>query len=226
MPKYANITHKATFYGTCWGGSEEWSTSLWLGNTSGGDVGQAPSAQQAASIAEAWKTFFTSPAAGIGNQYLTTGVKISHVNTLGKADAALTQFHTFQTTVAGNSASFHYPPQITVAATMTSDLMRGHGSKGRMYLPGVTKGLGANGHMHSTGQGELATAFNQFLSNVNSAAGNPYRVVLNAAEVTGVPFRAARMEIVTGCKIGSVFDTQQRRRNQLREQYVTRVLTA
>jgi len=49
-------------------------------------------------------------------------------------------------------------------------------------------------------------------------------VIVNSAEVTGVPFKAAEMNRVSAVRVGTVYDTQRRRRNKLVETYVNATL--
>jgi len=224
MVTYANITHKVTLFGVMYGGQEEWTTSFWLGNESGGDQGSAPTAAEALAIANAWETFFESSGAGISSRFTAQGVKVSHVSTDGSSDSGLTQFYNYGSSVVGQNTSNHFPPQISLAATLYTAIQRGAGSKGRMYLPGVAHSIDTTGHVETSNAVATATALKTFLDAVNAHADVPGEVVLNSAERTGVPFRAAAMVPIVGVKVGNVYDTQRRRRNQMVETYSTQAL--
>jgi hypothetical protein len=63
-----------------------------------------------------------------------------------------------------------------------------------------------------------------FLDGVNASTAVPGVVIVNSAEVTGVPFKAAEMNRVSAVRVGTVYDTQRRRRNKLVETYVNATL--
>lgn len=219
MPTYQNITHKVTILGNMWNGLEEWSTGFFIGNESGGDMGAAPTVAEAQAIATAWSTFFTHANTGIGTNWKTLGVKVSHVNTAGNADPSLTEYYYYPTAPVGNSAGAHFPPQIALVATLTTARARGYGSKGRMYIPGVIKGLDSTAHIDSSGAAAIATNLKTMFDAINGHADVPGEVVLNSALSAGIPGHPALMEPITGVRVGNVYDTQRRRRNQLVEQY-------
>lgn len=224
MVSYQNITHKVTILGNMWNGLEEWSTGFFIGNDSGGDMGAAPTVAEAQAIATAWGTFFTANATGIGTNWKTLGVKVSMVNTSGHADPSLTQYYYYPTAKVGDAASAHFPPQIALVATLTTARPRGYGSKGRMYIPGVIKSLDSTAHIDPAATALIATGVKTMLDAINASPDVPGSVVLNSALSAGVPGHPALMEKVTGVRIGNVYDTQRRRRNQLVEQYSTAAL--
>lgn len=224
MSKYQFITHKATLFGTMFGGAEEWSTGFFLGQNGGGDEGAAPTVAEATAIANAFSTFFVKTTVGISDRFKFAGVKISTVSTDGTSDPALTQFYTLPTPVSGAQGVLCMPPQISLAATLQTLRTRGRGSKGRMYLPGISFSVDATGHISTTDQTGINSALKIFLDSVNSAVDVPGVVVLNSAEVLGVPIKAPEMARIASCKVGNVYDTQRRRRNQLSESYISATL--
>lgn len=223
MVTYAHMTHRVTMIGDCFGGQEEWNTGFYLGDPAA-DLAVDPSLAEATAIATAWQTFFTAANAGISNDYRTIGVKVARVNTAGAVDSALTQFYNYPTAITGNNSGANFPPQISLVATLATIKARGHGSKGRMYLPGVMHSVDASGRIETANAVFVINLLKTFLDAVNAHADVPGKVVLNSAEVSGVPFRAATIGNILSLKVGNVYDTQRRRRNQLQESYSTATL--
>lgn len=223
MVTYAHMTHRVTMIGDCFGGQEEWNTGFYLGDPDA-DLADSPTLAEAQAIATAWQTFFTAANAGISNDYRTIGVKVARVNTAGQVDGALTQFYNYPAAITGNNAGANFPPQISLVATLNTIRARGHGSKGRMYLPGVMHSVDASGRMETANAVFTVNLLKTFMDAVNAHADVPGQVVLNSAEVTGVPFRAAIIGEIISLKVGNVYDTQRRRRAQLQESYSTAAL--
>lgn len=222
-PTYAHMTHRVTMIGDCFGGQEEWNTGFYLGNPSA-DLASDPTLAEATAIAAAWQTFFTAANSGISNDYRTIGVKVARVNTNGQVDGALTQFYNYPTAITGNNSGANFPPQISLVATLATIVARGHGSKGRMYLPGVMHSVDASGRIETANAVNVINGLKTFIDAVNAHADVPERVVLNSAEVSGIPFRAAKIGNIISLKVGNVYDTQRRRRAQLQESYSTATL--
>jgi hypothetical protein len=190
----------------------------------------APGAQ---SIATAWSTFWTTPANKFSGQYFTKQVKCALINEDGTTDLDNIDYYDYPAAVAGGGGGIQLPPQISLAATLTSDRQRGLAAKGRMYLPGVAEGIdGPTGKLTSTFRDTLATNFKTFLDSVNTASGVSGKLVLASAghktttlDANGQPqYLAGVTAWVTGCRIGNVYDTQRRRRNAFNEAYASRVL--
>jgi hypothetical protein len=101
-----------------------------------------------------------------------------------------------------------------------------------MYLPGVSIGVtSTTAKVASNLLGPLADNFKTFLDSVNTAAGTSGQVILaskgrrQANQVNGDTIYIGGLSAhVTGCRIGDVYDTQRRRRNQIPETYIARVL--
>lgn len=226
MPYLHRFT-RATISGTSFTGAEEWSTGFNIGEVDADAT--MPTQAQADSIRDAWRTFMTSAGSATSNRYTATLVKLSSVGTDGKSNAADTIFADFPVVTTGTVAT-SYPPQVTVAATLIGLSPRGVASKGRMYLPGTSAGLEASGQIPTVAQGALATAFQTFLQAVNAFEGTPNFVMLaspGSLNKDGTPRiggSGPKNSIVQSIRVGSVYDTQRRRRNGLTEVYTSRVL--
>lgn len=224
MVTYANLTHRATILGSMFSGAEIWTTNLFIGNTGGGDQGTPPTDAEALAIFNAFKTFWQTSSAGFHGSYALDGVKVSYVNTEGQTDPAFTKFYTAPTPVGGQMTGAAPFPQLALAMTLGTAKARGKGSKGRMYLPGVAFGTDSSGRLAIANAQAIANAGKAFIDAVNASADVPGEVVLNSAGGIGVPSTGPQMNKVTTVKVGTVMDTQRRRRNQLVEQYATATL--
>lgn len=223
MPTYAAGTQKVTIFGTCFNSAEIWTTGFFTGFGGGGGTFSTPTVAAAQAVATAWQTFVTDSASLTGRKWKTEGVKVAAVNADGTTAPGEVAYYYYPTPVAGTTV-MDMPPQITLAATLTTAKPRGYGSKGRMFLPGTSSTVGDDGRLTNAQTGALATAFRTFINAVNAAAAVEGNVVVNSAERAGVPGHPALIEPVTGVKIGSVFDTQRRRRNGLVETYASLAL--
>jgi hypothetical protein len=222
--KYASIFHRATLIGDMFGGTEIWSTGFALGQTNGGDEGTGPTEAEAQAIAEAFRDRWILNTNPFSGSYRFLGCKVASVSTDGTSDPALTRYYYLPTAANGGSAAAGLPPQISAVATLATLKQRGRGSKGRMYLPGVAYPVGGDGKMTTLQATTIANQMKIFLDAVNASPAVPGVVVLNSAEVAGVPYKAPEVNRVASVKVGTVYDTQRRRRNQLVEQYSSATL--
>ena len=229
---YAHSFARVTISGTCFGGAEVWSTGFQMGSPTADIAGvNAPGAQN---IGAAWQTFFTAPLSYISDSYKTTQIKVAKINPDGKTDLDEIDYYLYPTPISGGGGSATNPPQVTLAATLTSDRQRGLAAKGRMYLPGIALGVNnATGKITTSFVTQLATNMKTFLDSVNVAAGTSGKVILaskgrkqqNSLDTAGQPiYIGGESAWVTGVRIGDVLDTQRRRRNSLLETYQTKVL--
>lgn len=230
MAVYAHNVNRVTISGTCFTGGEIWSTGFWLGSATA-DAGDP--AGSAIPIAGFWNTFFGNVAQAFSASYITQQVKVAqHKASDGKVDLTKVDFYDLSPTQAGGGGSSALPPQISLAATMTSQIQRGTAAKGRMYLPGInTQVTSSTGKISSSVINTHATAFKTFLDAVNASSSVPDSVVLvsKGNKVTDigtgeVHYVLPKNALVTGLRIGDVYDTQRRRRNAMAETYTTKVL--
>jgi hypothetical protein len=119
----------------------------------------------------------------------------------------------------GTSVNSSLPPQISVVVSTRTANQTRHG-RGRFYLPPPRAGsnLQPNGTLNSTpGVANLITSTASAMNTLNT---NPGQVVV-------AHFNGTAMEgfDVTSIKIGTVFDTQRRRRNKVPEVYTTSTIT-
>lgn len=223
MPTYLGPVKRVTFAGTTMSTAEEWATGFWLGTMFGDST--PPDQEEADALKTLWQTFFTAPSSKFWNGCKTDYVKVALVGANGQSDPNNSVFAYYSPAISGASTDTGIiPPQCSLVATITSPKARGYASKGRMYLPGNNAPISSDGKINSTTVNTINTNFKTFLDGVNAHADIDGFVVLNSAASVGVPSHPALIEAATGCRIGNVYDTQRRRRNQLQEVYSTAVL--
>jgi hypothetical protein len=223
MAKYAGIHHKVTLFGDMFSGTEQWTTGFSMNEVGGGPLLPDPTVAEATAIANAWAAIWTPAANGFSNLYRFLGCKVAAVNAEGVSDPGVTAWYYRPAPVAGGAGPTN-APQVSLAATLTTNIARGRGSKGRMFLPGVGFSVGADGKITAAQATTIAGQIKAFMDVINAAADVPGVVSLQSQEVTGVPFKASAANQVTGVKVGTVYDTQRRRRNNLVEIYSTAAL--
>lgn len=229
---YAHKIAKVTISGTSYGGAETWTTGFFMGSPTADISGvNAPGSQ---SIATAWQTFFTNATSSFSSEFKTVQVKTAMLNTDGSTDIDEIDYYSYPSPIAGGAGASALPAQIALAATLTSDNQRGLAAKGRMYLPGINAPVtGSTGKIASATVGNIRTNLKTFLDAVNVGTGTSGRIILaskgrkQANQVNGDTIYIGGVSaFVTGCRVGDVYDTQQRRRRQLPETYQTAVLAA
>lgn len=219
MARYAVRHHHVTLLGDMFGGNEIWTTGFTMGNTAGGDVGNPMTEANAQAIYDLWKPIWQNAANGFNNGYRFLGVKVAMVTTEGKSSPENTAYYYGPAAVDGGYNTNRNPAQVSLVATLQTLKARGRGSKGRMFLPGVGFSVGSDGKISQVQSTQLANQLKIFLDGVNASTSVPGVVVLQSAEVAGVPFKEAEQNRVSAVKVGTVFDTQRRRRNKLVESY-------
>lgn len=228
---YAFRVNRVQISGTCFAGQEEWSTGFYMGAT---DADAAdPGTIAAAAIGGFWQTFFTNGTSAINQGFKTAHVKVSQLQTDGDVDLDMIDIYDYPTPISGTNTGPPQAPQVTLAVTMTSDYQRGLAAKGRMYLPGINLPIFYNDpHISPTEQNGIATTLKTFFDAVNASSSVPGYIILASKghKVPGSPdpddysYSGGRNARVTGLKLGNVYDTQRRRRGDLVEAYVSKVL--
>lgn len=227
---YAFNVNRVTISGSCFGGAEEWSTGFWMGSETA-DAGDPQGAAE--QIAGYWRVFFELAAHGVSSGYITTQVKVAqHIAETEATDLQSVDFYTVSPLMDGGGTSGALPAQISLAMTLTSELQRGTGSKGRMYLPGINLAVqGTTGKLLSSVTDTLRTGLKTMFDGINADADIPDRVILvsRGNKLVTVPggditYINPVNKNVTGLRVGDVYDTQRRRRNGLTEAYSTAVL--
>ena len=219
---YQHKVYRVTISGTCFGGNEIWSTGFFMGSETE-DIGAVPQTL-VDEIATRWSTFFVLSGSSISSNYLTTQVKVALLSTAGVTDPLNVVYHTYTTPPQGANGGTAMPPQSSLVCTLTSAISRGLAAKGRMYIPGFAGGgPDATGHISSTAVGNIATALQTFINGVNTDVGAGFHVI-NASFGSVKHSLPGVNAVVTGIKVGNVYDTQRRRRNGLVEAYTAKTI--
>lgn len=184
-----------------------------------------PTGIGAAAVADSWETFFSNVSTNISNQFKCEGVKLAAIKTDGKTDLDNVQTHYYQTAISGGIASA-YPPQLSLVATLQSDIPRGLASKGRMYLPGVAAAItAATGKLDVGYTNAMTLQLKTLFDDINSSfdAGG---TVVNASfgRKGDLGYGVGITAPITSVRVGDVYDTQRRRRNGFNETYSSQSL--
>lgn len=212
---YAHSVVRVTISGGSFSGAEEWSTGFFLGSANA-DASN-PTQALADQIKARWQTFFTSAAVKVSNAFSTNEIKLSQIGADGKTILDNTVYSTYSSAIFGPLGT-QLPAQVSLVATLQSPLARGLAAKGRMYLPGIASPVMTTGKIVSTDAAAVANALKTFFDGVNSDAGVAGKVILASAG-RGTAGTGAVNQLVTRVRVGDVYDTQRRRRNQLPEVY-------
>lgn len=220
---YANSHVKVTIFGTCFDGAEQWSTGFRMGteDPGGGNFGIGDGFVDA--LLPLWQTFFTSTSVDVSSRYTTTGIKASLILASGATDIANIVTRPYTTPITGGGGVAAHPPQIALVAQLAAASPVGLASKGRMYLPGINIAVPSNGKIGLTDAQAIANALRTFLDAAESATNSP-GYVMNASK--GRVFTPPVNKRVQSVRVGTVYDTQRRRRNQMTEEYATAAMAA
>jgi hypothetical protein len=179
-----------------------------------------PSQQQADNIKGQISDFHMSALTGLQSNAIFTRLVISAIDSLGNVrknpdGSYMQRVSTVTPPTAGNGTSTQRPFQVASVVTLMTP-RAGAAGRGRFYLPLPVDAIDANGQVSSVVTQNRANAAAQLMVNVNfSLSTGTYQGVVVVASSGG--FNST----VTAVKVGSVLDTQRRRRNALVESYST-----
>jgi hypothetical protein len=109
---------------------------------------------------------------------------------------------------AGSITGNQLPFQVAVVISLLTNAATRHG-RGRLYLPAPDVSMSTNGALSSTCLTNLAAGMTALFDSLNTSVLTP--VVRN---------RKAHSSLdITSARVGSVYDTQRRRRNKIAETY-------
>lgn len=221
MAGYNYDVVRVTCFGDMLAGQEEWSTGFFLGQPSAAAL--VPSQAAADSISAAWATFFASAGANIKNTYRSLGIKMAfYPSGSDKSDPDKTVYSYHATPILGGySGTVNHPPQVTLVASLDAAPNRGLAGKGRMYLPGVMLGMDGVGAISSSDRLAVANALKACFDTINASSSVGSDVINASKGRIGVPFAPPINRKVAAIRVGSIYDTQRRRRNNLPEVYST-----
>lgn len=214
---YAYKVARISLIGTMFNGTEQWSTGFYMGHE-GADATQ-PTESFLAKVDTAWNTFFTKNNSYMSGYFNTTEVRGALLDPVSGKTIGTAVNHFIPTPYSGSQAARGFPGQIALAATFTTAVPRGLGSKGRMYLPGVCANIEDTGKIPGSILDGIVTNLHDFLGMINQDTEQPGKLITASKGSKKDLFSSPVNRLITGLKIGDVYDTQQRRRNQLVEQY-------
>lgn len=142
-----------------------------------------------------------------------TGFKLNRIDASGHYMDE-TKEYTWPAPINGITSS-NIAPQLATVATLRTAVLRGRGSKGRMYLPPNANqtSLGGDGRSTTTQAHDVAVGVKDLIDRLNAT----YTLVgrVGVASDAG----AGRFEHVTEVSVGRVVDTVRSRRSALQEDY-------
>lgn len=213
-----------------WGGTlpggEIWSNSIRLAGSDTGANAHVPDQDQIVEWLEgpakdAVAAFHARADSGIHAVAKLTFLKLNVVDMNGHYIEQTTHEYVYSPVVDGGSTATMHPNQCTLVVSTTTAFERGHAHRGRFYLP-----LCAMAPQSTTGQlapsQALAVAVSAatFLSALHDQPG--LDVPGSTEDVTVCVMSkigAGATNRITGVEVGTVIDTQRRRRNALVESY-------
>lgn len=218
-----------TIGGTAFGGSEIWTTGFWTGNDASDLAGDSVDQGVVDAVAAAWTTFFQHSDTVIHNAWKTEYVKAAYWHTEALGGATVTfgtpTYHTYTTQPTGSATGEAFPPQCSLVGSFKSGYRNGTAANGRMYLPGIKNGISTTtGQMTTTDANRICTKFKEFINSVNTVTvpGDAGKLILvGRANFGAIAPHEAKNAYVTQVRVGTVYDTQRRRRNGLHETYAT-----
>jgi len=149
-----------------------------------------------------------------------TGIKFAAVGTDGHYIAE--PFPT-ELTPAESGAAANTLPQSTVVLSLRSGLSLGSANYGRMYLPHTRIGMVAGTPATNVATTDIiAAAGKTFVNDLTAALQDPVTAIITPMIMTAKTGAASKA--VTAVAVGTVTDTQRRRRNKLIETYSTDTL--
>jgi hypothetical protein len=170
-----------------------------------------------AAVADDVATWFPL-AVGGGGVGIISNAKLTSI-TLNRLDTAghymdNPQEHIYPTPIAGSSGAL-LAPQLSIAVTLGTQLDRGRGSKGRIYLPPTSSmsTLATDGRLTQAFALAVATGFKPLIDAINGTYVGIGKV--GVASNTG----AGRFEHITRVSVGRVLDTMRSRRTSLAEDH-------
>lgn len=206
-----------------WGGSigdsDVWQCGLHLAAVTPAAVVTQPTDAQLQDLFEDT----IAPMHSAGDSYINQGavlrwVKAAHLDTAG-AYTTDESYYEPASGVAGGSTASASAPQLALAVTLFSGSAFGQANYGRFYLPWSTAPVDfLFAEITGTERAGIAARMAEFLNEVNAWAA----VLPTDLQVSNLsPIGAGTTKRVNTVRVGSVKDTQKRRRNRITEEYTS-----
>lgn len=212
-----------------WGGTlpggEIWSNSVRLASATTGPGSWLPTQSELIAWLEgpakdAVAAFHADPNAGVHAQAKLTFLKMNVVDMAGHYVEQTTHEYAYSPVVAGGSSAFLHPNQCTLVVSTCTAFERGPAHRGRFYLPLCAKEVtSSTGGISAAEAMAVAVSAATFLSALHDQPGpdpigdDDVHVCVMSSTGTGATNR------ITAVEVGTVIDTQRRRRNAMAEVY-------
>jgi hypothetical protein len=156
------------------------------------------------------------------SQAVVNYLKVSPINQSGHVEGGRVTTATATSSVHGTSGGGLLPLEVACCVSLRTPVT-GRAGRGRFYLPAVVKdSLGDHGFFTSTYQGVVADGAVAFLEQLQVAGSGGFTAQAIPI-VTGGAY--THYGIINQVKVGSVPDSQRRRRRQLVESYTSESVT-
>lgn len=206
-----------------WGGSlandeEIWTCGMHFANQNADVIGGAWTSIDETvmtNIADAIRTMHTTSGLAIPQGVRLEWVKVALIGRDGKYEQAPKEF--ILSTPAGGATSASYAPQLSTVITLQSDKYKDPGKFNRYYVPSLGP-VGAPNYKYTSAMtAEMAETHATMIDSLNNIFNSlSGQMGLRAAAVNQ---QTSTYEYITKVKVGSIVDTQRRRRNKLVEEY-------
>lgn len=198
-----------------WGGglpgAETWSCGFRMWKAGGS--AEADAASMLVGIGAALVAFHSAAVTNISSHCTLSFVKVNTIGTDGKYVGDGTTEATYADVPGGAVSSYVMPNQTALAISTITGFSRGVAHRGRFYLPLPQIDLGADGRMPTTKASQIRDSALTMRTAVNSAGAGHVMTVMSRK--AGAPGHRA----ITGFEVGTVLDTQRRRRRSLLENF-------
>lgn len=168
------------------------------------------------SVVAALPAFWTALRPSIANGTELRSVKVAPVDRDGRyIDNMDSVIHDLETPLSGGNGTAAHPPQVSVVASLTTGTRRGNATHGRMYLP--LTGVKVNGTTFTIATNDRQTIANAVKGLLNDSLGTIADASLDPVVMSNIGSGTTRT--ITTIAVGSIPDTQRRRRNRFTEEY-------
>lgn len=155
--------------------------------------------------------FLLDSRAGFTTAAKLTYIKANGINPLtGKYIAGDTREFVVSPAQQLGNAGEPAPAQMAVCVSLGTDLARGRSSKGRFFIPTVSRIIDASGRITTTSAQDTATSAAEMITKINALGSHKVVVWSKIGQ---------QAEPVTHVRVGRVMDTQRRRRSSMSEDY-------
>lgn len=167
-------------------------------------------------VVAAVPAFWDSLRGSIANGTELRTVKVAPVDRDGRyIDNMDSVIRDLETPLKGNVTTGVHPPQVSVVASLTTGTRRGNAKYGRMYLPLTAVKVGSTNF--SIAPNERQTVANAVKKLLNDSLGVISDASLDPVVMSNIGNGTTRT--ISHVAVGSIPDTQRRRRNRFTEEY-------